>query len=918
MNGYVNGHTNGYVNGESEYSNGHTPGLSVIVSSRAVIDGQITPATLVCSTPAGKIVDITTRILPQSHFPEGTLYKDHSPHILLPGLVDSHVHLNEPGRTAWEGFYTGTQAAAFGGVTTVIDMPLNAIPPTTTAEAFDEKIEAAEGKCWVDVGFYGGIIPGNAKELKGLVKKGVRGFKGFMIDSGVEEFPAVSSEDIAKAMAQLADEPTTLMFHAEMIPPITASVGDDVQTSMPPLSPSGPLTQYQTFLDSRPAAFETYAIEEVLSMAHLAPNLPLHIVHLSAVQAISRLQDARSKGVKITAETCFHYLSLAAEEIKEGDTRHKCCPPIRAKSNQDGLWDEMLHSSDSVIKTVVSDHSPCTPNLKLLPPHIVGAGSKGRVQQTGQGDFFSAWGGVSSVGLGLPILWTDSKTRGFGILDVVKWCCQNPAKQVGLEHRKGAIAVGMDADITVFDDEGLFESNKASTRETWDSASSQARLLKSSFDLRRLLLGAGVTLGLGFGYLYVTDARSGIYRWLVVPTWQALYSDGEAAHEAGTRMLKLLYRWHINPRERPSFTTDDESGTQDALGVEVFGHELANPLAISAGLDKEGELIDPLYALGPAIVEIGGVTAAPQPGNDKPRVWRIPSQDAMINRYGLNSSGAAHVAQTLKRRVREYAASIGFGVSEEAEDLVLNGDAGVPPGSLENGKLLAVQIAKNKVTPENDISAVRNDYLYCIERLGKYADIIVVNVSSPNTPGLRDLQQVGPLTTLLTAVVSRAANVDRKTKPAVMVKVSPDEDKEIDIKGVCEAVWRSGVDGVIVGNTTKLRPAFTTGALSKKEIDILNEDGGYSGPLTFERTLPLVSRYRRELDKPEISKGNPKPTTPKTIFASGGISSGMDALAVLNAGASIAMVYTAMMYQGTGMLSQMKRDMRELIKEEEP
>ena len=258
-------------------------------------------------------------------------------------------------------------------------------------------------------------------------------------------------------MAQLADEPTTLMFHAEMIPPITASVGDDVQTSMPPLSPSGPLTQYQTFLDSRPAAFETYAIEEILSMAHLAPNLPLHIVHLSAVQAITRLRDARSKGIKVTAETCFHYLSLAAEEIKEGDTRHKCCPPIRTKSNQDGLWDEMLHSPDSVIKTVVSDHSPCTPNLKMLPPHIAGAGPKGRVQQTGHGDFFSAWGGVSSVGLGLPILWTDREARGFGILDVVKWCCHNPAKQVGLEHRKGAIAVGMDADITVFDDEASFE-----------------------------------------------------------------------------------------------------------------------------------------------------------------------------------------------------------------------------------------------------------------------------------------------------------------------------------------------------------------------------------------------------------------------------------------------------------------------------
>ncbi|KAK5275540.1 Allantoinase, partial [Exophiala xenobiotica] len=261
-------------------------------------------------------------------------------------LVDAHVHLNEPGRTEWEGFYTGTQAAAFGGVTTVVDMPLNAIPPTTTVAGLQEKIKAAQGQCWVDVGFYGGIIPGNEGELKALVREGVRGFKGFLIDSGVEEFPAVSSGDIQKVFAELADEPTTVMFHAEMIPPIADSVGDDVQTSLPPLAPHGPLNAYSTFLESRPPSFETYAIEEILSLAHIAPNLPLHIVHLSAMEAIPLLRKARSQGINITAETCPHYLSLAAEQVALGDTRHKCCPPIRSQSNQDQLWDELRQHMD--------------------------------------------------------------------------------------------------------------------------------------------------------------------------------------------------------------------------------------------------------------------------------------------------------------------------------------------------------------------------------------------------------------------------------------------------------------------------------------------------------------------------------------------------------------------------------------------
>lgn len=260
-------------------------------------------------------------------------------------------------------------------------------------------------------------------------------------------------------MAELADEPTTMLFHAEMIPPLSASVGDEVQWSLPPLSPIGPLNEYETFLASRPPSLETYAISEVLSLAHIAPALPLHIVHLSAIEAIPLLRAARASDIKITAETCFHYLSLASEKIQRGDTRHKCCPPIRSQSNQDGLWNELLREKNSAITTIVSDHSPCTPNLKILPSHLAGSADKTLPDKEDdvKGDFFAAWGGVSSVGLGLSILWTEGQKRGITVADVVKWCCTGTAKQVGLEDQKGKLAVGLDGDVAVFDDEAAFD-----------------------------------------------------------------------------------------------------------------------------------------------------------------------------------------------------------------------------------------------------------------------------------------------------------------------------------------------------------------------------------------------------------------------------------------------------------------------------
>lgn len=285
-------------------------------------------------------------------------------------------------------------------------------------------------------------------------------------------------------MRTLAHTPTTLMFHAEMIPPIASSVGDAVTSSLAPLAPSGALDAYSTFLTSRPPTFETTALESILSLAPLAPDLHLHIVHLSATECIPILQAARARGVHITAETCFHYLGLAAEEVEDGDTRHKCCPPIRAQSNQDGLWAELCARDKSVLTTVVSDHSPCTPQLKLLPQHLqhehehdaggalrhadsgvdvsmpgeeaaaaaADVGGKGGV--AAQGDFFAAWGGIASVGLGLPILHTTARRRraDLDVLDIVRLCSQATARQVGLAHRKGGLRVGMDADVCVFDD----------------------------------------------------------------------------------------------------------------------------------------------------------------------------------------------------------------------------------------------------------------------------------------------------------------------------------------------------------------------------------------------------------------------------------------------------------------------------------
>lgn len=444
-------------------------------------------------------------------------------------------------------------------------------------------------------------------------------------------------------------------------------------------------------------------------------------------------------------------------------------------------------------------------------------------------------------------------------------------------------------------------------------------------------------------YIYTTDTRAFFHRYVVPPLLRAVYPDAEDAHNAAVSSMKNLYSLNLHPRERLSKEGVDSASE---LSVSVFGTRLINPIAISAGLDKHAEIPDALFALGASIVEVGGCTPRPQEGNPKPRMFRIPGIDGLINRYGLNSRGADNMAMRLRERVRRFGKTVGMD-----EESVLNGEAGVPPGSLLPGRMLLVQIAKNKETDESNVEAVARDYVYCVRQLGRYADVLVVNVSSPNTPGLRDLQAVEPLTKLLSAVVDEARKTDRKVKPKVMVKVSPDEDEASQMEGIAQAVWSSGVDGVIVGNTTKRRIGILPPGvgITQKEQITLTETGGYSGPMMLGRTVDLVKRYRSMLDghawrggasqdrkvideavdasiagiddtitgipregllsRSNANRGN-SPSEQKVIFATGGITSGQDALKVLNAGASVAMVYTGLVYGGAGTITRMKDEMK--------
>ncbi|KFA63626.1 hypothetical protein S40285_03163 [Stachybotrys chlorohalonatus IBT 40285] len=419
---------------------------------------------------------------------------------------------------------------------------------------------------------------------------------------------------------------------------------------------------------------------------------------------------------------------------------------------------------------------------------------------------------------------------------------------------------------------------------------------------KTFVYGGAFAASLYVAYLYATDTRASFHRWVVPPLLRLLYPDAEQAHHASTLALKILYQLGLNPREV------DASMDSPELSITVFGTKLRNPIGISAGLDKDADIPDALFDLGAGIVEVGGCTPLPQDGNPKPRVFRVPALDGMVNRYGLNSRGADSMAVRLRDRLRRFARSLGV-----TEQDVLDGVVGVPPGSLQEGRLLAVQIAKNKDTNERDEKAVAQDYVYCVNQLARYADILVVNVSSPNTPGLRDLQATEPLTRLLSAVVDAAAQTDRKQRPKVMVKVSPDEDEDAQMEGIVQAVHMSGVDGVIVGNTTKRRAGLNPSGiqLTAKEEKALLEQGGYSGPALFERTLSLVGRYRKMMDAYSLRAGSGNES--KVLFATGGITNGDQALKVLNAGASVAMVYTGLAYGGAGTITRIKGEMKQKL-----
>jgi allantoinase len=340
--------------------------------------------------------------------------------VVMPGLVDTHVHINSPGRSEWEGFPTATRAAAAGGVTTLIDMPLNSIPPTTTLAGLEEKLEAAKNDCFVDVGFWGGVVPGNTGELARMFAAGVVGFKCFLVPSGVDEFPHVTEDDLREAMPELSRLGAMLIVHAELPGPMRTTDHTD----------------YEGFLKSRPRAAENEAVALMIRLSREF-DTRVHIVHLSSAEALPLLRVAQAEGVKITAETCSHYLHFASENVPPGATEFKCCPPIRESENREELWEGL---ADGTIETIVSDHSPCPASMKLRDT----------------GDFMAAWGGIASLQLRLPVVWTEARRRRFSLRELTNWLCTNTARQVSLASRKGSIAAGCDADIVIWNPEREF------------------------------------------------------------------------------------------------------------------------------------------------------------------------------------------------------------------------------------------------------------------------------------------------------------------------------------------------------------------------------------------------------------------------------------------------------------------------------
>lgn len=394
--------------------------MKLVLRSTRVVTPEGTRAAAV--VVAGGTIEA---VLPyDTEAPDGARTEDFGDDVLLPGLVDTHVHVNDPGRTEWEGFWTATRAAAAGGITTLLDMPLNSLPPTTTVQHLRTKQQVAAPKAHVDTGFWGGAIPSNTKDLRPLYEAGVFGFKCFLSPSGVEEFPELDQEQLARSMAEIAGFGGLLIVHAED-PHHLAS------------APQRSGRAYADFLASRPRDAENTAIEGLIAHAERL-NARVHVLHLSSSDALPLLAAAKREGVRVTVESCPHFLTLTAEEVPDGATEFKCCPPIREAANQDALWAGL---ADGTIDCIVSDHSPCTTDLKTP-------------------DFASAWGGISSLQLGLPAIWTEARRRGHTLDDVARWMSAAPAALAGLT-RKGAIEAGRDADFAVLAPDETFTVDPA-------------------------------------------------------------------------------------------------------------------------------------------------------------------------------------------------------------------------------------------------------------------------------------------------------------------------------------------------------------------------------------------------------------------------------------------------------------------------
>jgi allantoinase len=392
--------------------------MQAFVSRRVVTPDEIRPAAIVVE---GETIQA---VIDPGAVPEGADVHDFGEQAILPGLVDSHVHINDPGRADWEGFETATRAAAAGGYTMLVDMPLNCLPGTTSASALEAKRRAAHGKCCVDWAAWGGVVSGNQADIEPLAAAGALGFKCFLIHPGIEGFTMITEQELRAALPHVARTGLPLLVHAELSGPVEGAMAELAGADW---------KSYATYLKSRPDEAELSAIRLLLSLCR-EYRFRLHIVHLATCEALSLLRAAKAEGLPVSVETCPHYLHLTAETIADGATLCKCAPPVRSRENRERLWQGL---NDGVIDLVATDHSPCPPSMKKLE----------------EGNFQTAWGGIASLSIALPLMWTEASKRGFTLSDIARWMAWAPARLAGCNTRKGRVAPGFDADFVIFDAE---------------------------------------------------------------------------------------------------------------------------------------------------------------------------------------------------------------------------------------------------------------------------------------------------------------------------------------------------------------------------------------------------------------------------------------------------------------------------------